>query len=378
MIDRLRRHLGWKLFVSYLLVILVGMAVVASAVEYLMPGAFARHLAAMAASMQGDSPALAEDLFANFRHAVNESLALSVLAAFLAAVVVSVVISRQIMTPVRHMMAASQRIADGHYRERVAVPDGVAWESLDELGRLAVSFNQMAARLEQIEATRRELIGNVAHELRTPLATVKATMEGVIDGVLPADASTFQHISRETDRMQRLVYDLQQLSQVEGGAFELHLQPIPVARLVQTAIARLSVQFEEKGVLLTTDVPDDLPPAHIDEDRIGQVLLNLVGNALQYTPAGGRVSIAARLQGAELRISVLDTGIGIGAEHLPYLFTRFYRVDRSRSRAGGGSGVGLTIARHLVEAHGGRVWAASPGPGQGSTFTLTLPAAPNA
>jgi signal transduction histidine kinase len=373
--DGLRRRLGWKLFVSYCIVILVGIAVLASAVEYLMPGAFERHLAAMAASMQGTSPALAEDLFANFRRAVNESLALSVFVAFLIAMVVSVVISRQIVTPVQRMMSASQRIAEGHYRERVAVPEEKAWENLDELGRLAISFNQMAAHLEQIETTRRELIGNVAHELRTPLATIKGYTEGLIDGVLPADAATFQHIYRETERMQRLVHDLQELSRVESGTVELSVQPIPVAQLVESAVARLAYQFEEKDVRLTTAVPPDLPPVHADGERIGQVLLNLVGNALQYTASGGQVRLSARRQGAEVHISVADTGAGISAEHLPLIFTRFYRVDRSRSRAGGGSGIGLTIARHLVEAHGGRIWAASSGPGQGSTFTFTLPTA---
>jgi two-component system sensor histidine kinase BaeS len=128
-------------------------------------------------------------------------------------------------------------------------------------------------------------------------------------------------------------------------------------------------------VALESDVPADLPPVRADEDRIGQVLLNLVGNALQYTATGGQVRITAHRQGAEIQISVIDTGIGVSAEHLSLLFTRFYRVDKSRSRVGGGSGIGLTIAKHLVEAHGGRIWAESPGPGQGSTFTFTLPIA---
>jgi signal transduction histidine kinase len=289
--------------------------------------------------------------------------------------VVSVVISRQIVTPVQRMMAASHRIAEGHYRERVAVPEQVAWENLDELGRLAISFNQMAAHLEQIETTRRDLIGNVAHELRTPLATIKGYTEGLIDGVLPADAATFQHIYRETERMQRLVHDLQELSRVESGAVELLVQPIPVTQLIETVVARLAYQFEEKGVQLTTAVPPDLPSVQVDGERIGQVLLNLVGNALQYTASGGQVRLSAHRQGAEIHISVADTGAGISAEHLSIIFTRFYRVDHSRSRAGGGSGIGLTIARHLVEAHGGRIWAESPGPGQGSTVAFTLPVA---
>jgi histidine kinase len=315
------------------------------------------------------------DLFTNFRRAVNEALTLSTLAAFLVAVAVSVFVSRRIVTPIREMMTVSRRIAEGHYKERVSVSGGPAWNELDELGRLAVSFNQMAAQLEQIEATRRELIGNVAHELRTPLATIKGSMEGLIDGVLPAEATTFQQIYREADRLQRLVTDLQELSRVEAGAFELNVQSVPVHDIVQSAVARLSRQFEEKSVNLETDIPADLPPVQADEGRIDQVLLNLVGNALQYTPSSGQVRITAHRQQDEVHIAVSDTGAGIAAEYLPLIFTRFYRVDKSRARVGGGSGIGLTIAKHLVEAHGGRIWAESGGPDGGSVFTFTLPIA---
>jgi signal transduction histidine kinase len=375
MLNRIRRRLGLKLFISYLIVILVSSVVLASAAEVVVPGAFERHLAAMAVFMGDTSPDLELDLFTNFRHAVNEALALATVAAVVGAVAVSFFVSRRIVEPVRQMMIASQRIADGHYDERVEVPGTASWEQLDELAQLAISFNQMATKLEQTEATRRELIGNVAHELRTPLATITGSMEGLIDGVLPAEAATFQGIYREADRLQRLVTDLQELSRVEAGAFALNLRPVPVAHLVETTVARLGLQFEEKGVALETDVPAGLPPVRADEDRIGQVLLNLVGNALQYTPAGGQVWVSARRQEAEVQISVADSGVGIAAEHLPLIFTRFYRVDKSRSRIGGGSGIGLTIAKHLVEAHGGRIWAESAGPGQGSTLTFTLPLA---
>ena len=371
----IRRRLSWKLFLSYLIVILVGMVILASAAEFVVPSAFERHMAAMAALMGGQAVDMGEDLFTNFRRAVNEALTLSTLAAFLAALAVSVFVSRRIVTPVREMVIASRRIAEGHYNERVRVPGGPRPEELDELAQLALSFNRMAAKLEQVEATRRELIGNVAHELRTPLASIKGSMEGLLDGVLPAEASTFQRIYREADRLQRLVDDLQELSRVEAGAFELHLRPVQVRDLVEATVARLGLQFEEKGVALETDLPADLPPALADEDRIGQVLLNLVGNALQYTPSGGQVRVVARRQGAELRISVNDTGVGIAPEHLSLVFTRFYRIDKSRARAGGGSGIGLTIAKYLVEAHGGRIWAESPGPNQGSTFAFTLPRA---
>jgi histidine kinase len=154
----------------------------------------------------------------------------------------------------------------------------------------------------------------------------------------------------------------------------LNPQPTAPERLFDGVVTRLDHQFEEKGVALEVDIQPDLPPVRADEDRIGQVLLNLVGNALQYTPSGGRVCLSARSEGDGVRFSVEDTGVGISPEHLLHVFERFYRVDKSRSRAGGGSGIGLTIARHLVEAHGGQIQAASDGPGQGSTFSFTLPA----
>jgi len=375
MLSLIRRRLSWKLFLSYLVIVVVGMVVLASAVEFAVPTAFERHMAAMTAMMGGASQELEESFFVNFRNAVTEALTLAAVAAFLAAVALSLLVSRRVVLPVQEMMTASQRIADGHYDERVGVPGNADRDELDELARLALSFNQMAARLEQTEARRLELIGNVAHELRTPLSSIKGYMEGLIDGVLPAGAATFQQVYREADRLQRLVYDLQELSQVEAGAFDLNLQPTPVTDLVKAVMARLGRQFEDKGVALEIDVPSNLPPVQVDGDRIGQVLLNLVGNALQYTPAGGEVCLRARREGGMVRLAVEDSGIGIAPEHLPRVFERFYRVDRSRSRVGGGSGIGLTIARHLVEAHAGQIGVTSDGLDQGSTFSLTLPIA---
>jgi histidine kinase len=310
---------------------------------------------------------MADDLFNGFRRAFNEAMLRSVIVATVSAIVVSIFVSRRVVTPIRQMMQASQHIADGYYHERVQVLSG------DELGQLAQTFNQMAASLEQTEAMRRELIGNVAHELRTPLTTIKGYMEGLIDGVLPADAGTYQHVYREADRLQRLVRDLQELSRVEAGSFDLHRAQIQLGELIRQTSIRLSPQFEEKGVDLTVEIEPDLPVVYADEDRISQVLLNLMGNALQYTPAGGVVSISAQRHDGTVRVCITDTGVGVTAEHLSHLFDRFYRVDKSRSRAGGGSGIGLTITRHLVEAHGGRIWAASDGPGQGSTFSFVLP-----
>ncbi len=386
MIGLIRRHLSVKLFLSYLIVILVGTAVLAIAAELAVPQSFDRHLAAMGAMMGGQSMEtgmgmgmasgtdLGADLFSSFRAAVNEALAVAALSAFLVATLASVFVSRQVVSPVREMMAASRRIAEGHFEERVQVSGDLSRGDPDELGQLALSFNRMAAQLEQVETKRQRLIGDVAHELRTPLTAIKGSMEGLIDGVLPSTPETYQGIYQEADRLQRLVQDLQELSRVEAGALELNLRSARVRDLVQTAVARLKLQFADKRVGLEVDISPDLPPVRVDGDRLHQVLLNLLGNALQYTPSGGKVRIAARAEGKEIIIQVTDSGLGVSAEHLPHLFDRFYRVDKSRSRAGGGSGIGLTIARHLVVAHGGRIWVESPGVDRGSTFSFSLPA----
>ena len=377
MLRYVRRHLGLKLFLSYLIVILFGFVVLATAAELAVPTAFQRHMAAMGSMMSnmmgGSQSRLDESLFTNFRAAVTEALGFATVAATLMAVITSILISRQVVAPVQAMMVASRRIAEGRYDERVRVSGNIPKQEQDELGQLALSFNQMAARLEQTEVMRRRLIGDVTHELRTPLTTIKGYMEGLIDGVLPADEETYAQIYREADRLQRLVDDLQELSRVESGAYELHPKKTTARSLVDAAIVRLERQYQEKGVAIMAHLNPDLPAIEVDEDRIGQVLLNLLGNALQYTPSGGQVNVEVTSQPGQVKFGISDTGIGIPPEHLPHIFTRFYRVDQSRSRQGGGSGIGLTIAKHLVEAHGGRIWVESPGAGKGSTFIFTLP-----
>jgi histidine kinase len=377
----IRRHLGWKIFLSYLVVILVLIIVMVSAAIFVAPSAFERHLTAMEQMTADDSTAdgevtdLEADLFENFRVAINESLRLATIAAFIAAVTVSIFVSRRIVAPIRSMMNASQRIADGHYDERVDLPGGNLGEETDELGQLALSFNQMAEKLQHTEEIRGQLIGDVAHELRTPLTTIQGSMEGLIDGVLPAEEETYQNVYREAVRMQKLVRDLQELSRVEAGTLVIEPRSVHVSDLAQTACTQLDRQYLEKGVELVNEVINDVPRVMADEDRIGQVLLNLLGNALQYTPAGGWVRISASSKGEFVETSVEDSGIGIDPEHIPHVFTRFYRVDKSRSRVGGGSGIGLTVTKHLVEASGGRIWVKRSGAGKGSTFSFTLPIA---
>jgi len=379
--EPLRRHLGLKIFVSYLVVILVLIVVMVSAAVFVAPGAFDRHLAAMEQMSLGDVDTgdvtdLEADLLSNFRVAVTESLRLATIAAFLAAVSVSVFISRRIVAPIYRMMTASQRIAEGHYDERVDLPGGNIGEGPDELGQLALSFNQMADKLQHTEEIRRRLIGDVAHELRTPLTTIQGSMEALLDGVLPQEEATYQQVLRESTRLQKLVRDLQELSLVEADTLTLEPKPLHVIDLVETARLRLMHQFHEKDVDLITEVAEDLPQVWVDGDRIGQVFLNLLGNGLQYTSSGGWVRVSASTTGENVAINIEDSGIGIAPEHITNVFTRFYRVDKSRSRVGGGSGIGLTIAKHIVEASGGTIRAHSPGAGKGSTFTFTLPITP--
>lgn len=398
MINYFRQHLGAKLFFSYLAVILVGAIVLGVATRFTTPTAFSRHLGMMeqmsdtsggmgmtlapGASTgvgeetgagqglrRGQGGGNASELYASFQESFSEALTWAALAAGAAALAVSLYLSQRVVKPVRAMTAASQRIAAGDYEERVQELGA------DELGQLSNSFNLMAGQLEQVENMRRQLIGDVAHELRTPLTMIKGSMEGLMDGVLPASPETFQQIHQEAERLNRLVDDLQELSRVEAGAYEMDLHPVDLASLINTVVKRLGGQFENKGVKLTFNLPSDLPPIQADTDRIIQVLTNLVDNALRYTPEGGEVTLLASRSGGQVQVTVKDTGVGIPPEHLPHVFTRFYRIDKSRSRQAGGSGIGLTITKHLVEAHGGRIWVESEGKGQGSAFTFTLPVA---
>ena len=245
---------------------------------------------------------LGKTLFENFRASMFESLGYAVTASVLAALLVSLFLSRRIVAPVRDLTDASQRIADGHYAERVQV------NGSDEIAQLAARFNQMAAQLEQVESMRRQLIGDVTHELRTPLTSIKGYMEGLVDGVLPSTPETFNQIHHEADRLSRLVDDLQELSRVEAKAYSLDFRSVTVSNLVQTTVKRLSPQATAKRIALRSSLPADLPPIQADEDRITQVLVNLVANAIQYTPEGGDVTISAARQADEIYISVKDTG----------------------------------------------------------------------
>jgi signal transduction histidine kinase len=383
MSDYIRSRLGAKLLASYLAVILVGVLVLILASQVFLPTSFNRHMSGMGTMMGDGSTHMPgagmggqgvgsrdgmSQLYTDFRASFNEALLYAISGAIVVAVLLSLYLSSRVTAPLREMSQAAERIAQGRYDERVRA-DGE-----DELAQLARRFNQMAEKLNEVEAMRRRLIGDVSHELRTPLTAIKGSLEGLMDGVLPATPETFLQLHTEADRLNRLVEDLQELSRVEARAYSLDLHAVDVSALMQTVTKRLGLQADAKRIALDVELQPDLPPALADEHRVIQVLTNLTGNALQYTPEGGKVLLSAQRVQDDVQITVRDTGSGISAEHLPHIFDRFYRGDKSRSRrAGGGSGIGLTIARALVEAHGGRLWAESAGEGQGSTFRFTLP-----
>jgi histidine kinase len=363
--NTIRQHLGWKLFLSYLVIIVVGIVSLSIAAQIHAPTALDRHMAIML-QPAGDMTDMMSDVTIQFTRAINEVLLVATTTAVIAAIAISSFVTRRIVAPIQQMRQVSQRIAAGSFDERIPVI------SNDELGDLAKSFNQMALQLAQTEERRRQLIGDVAHELRTPLTSIRSVMEGVIDGVLPNSASTFLEVQNEVRRLQRLVGDLEQLSKAEAGQLLLECESIPPIQFIQLAIDRLTWQFEEKQVALEIDVSSELPRIVVDTHRMTQVMLNLLGNALQYTGSGGRVRVSAIINQSTLLIDVTDTGIGFTVEQSRHIFERFYRVDKSRSRSGGGSGIGLTISQHIVEAHGGTLSASSPGLDQGSTFTVVL------
>ena len=298
---------------------------------------------------------------------INRFLIWSGILAAVVAVILTFFLSRRILAPVESLSRAAAALAQGDYSRRVA--EG----SKDEVGDLARTFNSMAEEMARTEEIRRNLVADVAHELRTPLSNIRGYLEALSDGLVSPDKTTLDSIHEEVVLLTRLIEDLQELAVTESGQLALQVQNCDLVDLVSKALAAMQPQAETKGVAMDIVAPQRLP-VQADPERIGQVLRNLLVNASNYTQAGGSVRVVVGVRGDEVEVAVEDTGPGIPEEELPYVFERFYRVDRSRSRATGGVGLGLTIARRLVEAHGGKMAVRSQ-LGKGSSFSFTLPAA---
>jgi histidine kinase len=354
------RRLDVRLFASYALVALVVIAALAVTVGLVAPSRYDDEIRSVTSSEENES-----ESHSAFQTALESSLPIALAASVVAAAVVSVLVARKILRPVRQVRDATRRLAAGHYDERVAEPGEL------ELAELARDVNRLAIELETTERRRTRLISEVAHEMRTPLTSIEGYVEGILDGVFEPTEEVLTAVVEEATRLQRLASDLADLSRAEEGAIALDLRDVDLGDLAAACGLRLRPQFDEKEVTLS--VPPGPPlPVEVDPDRITQVLTNLVGNALTYTPAGGSVTVSLTRRGDVAEVAVLDTGIGMAPDDLDSVFDRFYRVT-GPVRPAGGSGIGLTIARGIAHAHHGEVVASSPGIGAGSTFTLTLP-----
>lgn len=361
---KLWRRLDVRLFASYALVAFVVVAALGLTVRFVAPGRFDDDLRATTGEESN------EESHSVFVNALDASLLIALVASLGAAAVASTLMARKIVRPVRGVRDATRRLAAGHYDERVAEPGEL------ELAELARDVNRLAVELEATERRRARLISEVAHEMRTPLTTIEGYVEGMLDHVFEPNEEVLVAVGEEAARLQRLASDLAELSRAEEGAIELHRRVVDLHELVVACTERLRPQFEQKEVALGVGPATGIA-VEVDPERITQVVTNLLGNALTYTPRGGRVEVVTSRAGNLATLSVADTGIGLSAEDLPLVFDRFYRVH-GPTRPQGSSGIGLTIARGIAHAHHGDIVAASPGPGRGSTFTLSLPLAPAA
>lgn len=358
------------LLVGALVVVLATAAVTAWLVAAAVgPGLFHQH---MTSAGMGDHDAAVLHAERAFQDAGTVSLALALGAAAVVSAVVGVVLNRRIGRSLATVSTAAARVGAGAYDSRVPEP-GLGTE-FDDLAR---SFNAMAARLHESDRLRARLLADVAHEVRTPVATIAGYLEAIEDGVQPLDDDTLAVLREQSARLTRLADDLAAVTRAESGDLTLHREPVAPAELLHAAAGAGRERAAAADVEVVLDVPDELPLVAVDRTRLAQVLDNLVANAVRHTPPGGRLTLAAaRERDGLVSLRVSDTGEGIAAEHLPHVFERFYRVDTARDRGHGGSGIGLAISRALVQAHGGTLTAASAGPGAGAAFTVTLPPAP--
>ncbi|MFC6158054.1 sensor histidine kinase [Kribbella jiaozuonensis] len=293
--------------------------------------------------------------------------AATALGVLLIAALVMIFAGRRLVRPIVALTGAAQRMRNGDHAARVPV------SGKDEVARLGHAFNDMAESIQRHDFQRKAMVSDVAHELRTPLANIKGYLVASEDGVVPLDSELVTSLLEETELLEHLVADLQDLALADAGMLRLHPAPRDLTELAQQVVAAHRPTAEEASVTLSSTASASTP-AVIDSARIRQALGNLVSNAIRYTPPGGQVQVGVRRVGDGYNLSVTDNGTGIAEEHLPYVFDRFYRAEHSRSRSTGGSGLGLAITKHLAEAHGGKITVTSR-LGSGSTFTIWLPAA---
>lgn len=361
-----RSGLAVRLLVAQALVLIAGALTTWIVASIVGPTIFHDHLTKAGLAHTATETRHVEEAFSS---ALLISIALALLAAMAAALTVTWYFTRRVQRSINAVARAATGIATGTYGARVPEP-GLG----TEFATLADTYNQLAQRLEATEVTRRRMLADLAHEMRTPLATIDAHVEGIEDGVRQPDATTLEIIRNNTRRLERLAEDIRAVSNAEEGRLQISMRPVGAGELATTAVTNAEHRYEAKNVNLQIQV-ESRRQILADPDRLGQVLSNLLDNALRHTPEHGTVKVRCSDDGAWVVFTVSDNGEGIAAEHLGHVFDRFYRADQARDRAHGGSGIGLSIAKALVEAHEGQISAESPGAGLGSTFTVRVRAA---
>lgn len=363
-----RGSLAARLLGAQSLVLLAGAATTWVVASMVAPGTFHTHLQHAGV---GHTAAEAIHVERAFNDSLLIALGVALVTSVLMALGVTAYFTRRVQRSTAAVAESAVDIASGQYRARVPSP-GLG----SEFDLLATTINELAERLGDVETTRRRILADLAHEMRTPLASIEAHLEAVEDGVRELDEATLAVLHSDTRRLQRLAEDISAVSQAEEGRLESRPVPTMAGTLLESAAAAARDAFDAKGVELLVDADTVAGPVLVDPQRMAQVLGNLLDNALRHTPPGGTVKLTVGQPDRRwVELKVGDTGEGIDPAHLPHVFERFYRADAARARSRGGSGIGLTISRALVEAHGGRLSASSEGLGAGATFTVRLPVA---
>lgn len=353
-----------RLLLAQTLVLLAGGVTTWVVASVVGPPLFREHLHQAGIAHDSNEQFHAEQAY---EHATALSIGVAITVAALTAFIVTAVLTRRVQHSVADLSAAASAVAEGHYDIRVPSP-----RLGDEFDELATAFNQMAERLQTVESTRRQLFGDLAHEIRTPVSVLEAYLEAVEDGVKRLDQPTIAMLREQTGRLVRFSADTAALAQAEDAHAAIAPGWVDAGEIARTVSAAIADRYAAKNVTLSTNIVGAVR-FWADRQRLAQVLGNLLDNALRHTPAGGHVSLTVTPVAGEVVFTVADDGDGIAAEHLPHIFERFYRADSARDRGRGGSGIGLAIVKALTEAHGGHVSVASRGRGHGTTFTVRVP-----
>ena len=339
----MKRHIFWKLLGINILIIGFAMIIVWLAIDYLAADYLAKLM-----EKYHVSPT---DTHQMFTDAVHRYLIWATLASTALAVLLYFVLVKRVLGPLQKMTDITRKIAAGDYSARVPI------RSRDEVGQLAEAFNRMADSLQQIEQLRKSMTIDVAHELRTPLTNIQGYLEALIDGVVSASRETYELLLEETLRLVRLVEDILQLAKADAARTDLQKENVSLKAVIDAVVDSFGSRFDQKGVGIEMQFDALADALFVDPTKLTQVVRNIIQNAWEYTPAGGNLSIRAQLGSGEIKVVFSNTGGEIAETDLPFIFERFFRGEKSRSRKHGGAGIGLAIVKELIEAHGGQVGA---------------------